>query len=86
MTHKEICDKLRIKRWIRGVFKMLKEDVKKIEVNTEVLFRGQDFDGSFLFKGVVSEVYEDHAIVLAEDMTLWLDKDTCNQFFVVKEK
>ena len=42
--------------------------------------RSTEFDGSFYFEGIITEVHEDHLICEADGMHLWVDDDTAGFF------
>lgn len=39
-----------------------------------------EFDGSGSREGIITEVHEDHAIMEADGMHLWIDDDTAEMF------
>lgn len=53
---------------------------KKLCCGDKVRYHAEDFDGVTDLNGVVTAVYEDHAVVHAGDMCLWVDEDT-EKFF-----
>ena len=46
------------------------------ETGDRVAWCWSDFDGAGSRVGIVTEIHEDHAIVCADGMNLWVDDDT----------
>lgn len=47
------------------------QDWRSWETGRKTIYEGTEFDGSFHFEGVITEVHEDHLICEAEGMHLW---------------
>ena len=57
------------------------KDWKCLKLRDPILFYGKEFDGSFREEGYVERIFDDHIIVKANGMSLWLDDDTESLFF-----
>lgn len=57
-------------------------DWKKLNVGDKVKYSWNEFDGQGNMNCVVTTIESDHAIVSADDMTLWLDDDNANMFTI----
>ena len=53
---------------------------RKWKVGDRVKDTVNDFDGRGSWNGTLTEMHEDHAIVEADGMHLWLDDDTADMF------
>ena len=58
-------------------------DWKNLKLGDPILYYGQEFDGKFSFNGYVEKIFEDHVIVKADGMDLWLDDDTKDLFMLL---
>jgi hypothetical protein len=56
------------------------QDWRSWETGRKTIYEGAEFDGSFHFEGVITEVHDDHLICEAEGMHLWVDDDTAGFF------
>lgn len=56
------------------------QDWRSWETGRKTIYEGAEFDGSFHFEGVITEVHDDHLICEAEGMHLWVDDDTAGLF------
>ena len=59
---------------------------RKLKLGDPILFYGQDFSGKFSFNGYVEKIFEDHVIVKADGMNLWLDDDTKDLFKLLESE
>ncbi len=57
-------------------------DIKKLKVGDRLTFFWDEFDGSGAIPGIVSSIEEDHAIVVADGQTLWLDSRNADMFAI----
>ena len=58
------------------------QDWRSWETGRKTIYEGTEFDGSFHFEGVITEVHEDHLICEAEGMHLWVDDDTAESAYL----
>lgn len=61
-------------------------DWKDWPIGSKVIYYWNEFDGSGSMKGILTAKEDDHSIVEAEDLKLWLDDDTADMFRIVKKK
>lgn len=61
-------------------------DFRTVKIGDKVKFESHDFDGAVTRYGVVTEVEDDHAIVRADGMNLWLDDYTAGQFSLIASR
>lgn len=55
--------------------------MKTYTLNQKVTFTADDFDGKTTMEAIITEVHDDYAIAkTADDITLWIDKDTDYMF------
>lgn len=54
---------------------------RKWNIGDRVQYIVNEFDGCRSWNGILTEMHEDHAIVEADGMKLWLDDDTQDLFF-----
>lgn len=57
-------------------------DFRTVKIGDRVKFTADDFDGRVEREGIVVKTDNDHAIVCADGMNLWLDDGTAYQFVV----
>ena len=57
------------------------KDWRNWEVGRPTIWAGRDFDGSWYFEGVITEKHEDHLILEADGMHIWIDDDFCDTVF-----
>jgi len=57
------------------------KDWKQLRLGESVIYYGKEFDGVFKEEGYVNEISDNHIIVKANGMNLWLDDDTESLFF-----
>ena len=50
------------------------------KVGESIIWETEEFDGKAKFTGTVTKKFEDHLIVEADSMNLWVDDDTEDQF------
>lgn len=55
-------------------------DWRDWKVGRKTIYSGTEFDGSFRYVGRVTEKHDDHLIVEADGMHLWVDDDTAELF------
>ena len=55
-------------------------DWKTWKKRRKTTWRWDDFDGSGSCEGIITEVAEDHAIMEADGMHLWIDDSTAEMF------
>ena len=53
---------------------------KNWKIGDKIKWSTNDFDGKTETIGVLTKMDEDHAIVEADGMHLWVDDDTCENF------
>ena len=55
---------------------------REYEVGQEVAYFFNEFDGSGVYKGIITEKHDDHRIVHVNDseMNLWLDDNNADMF------
>ena len=61
-------------------------DYRTLRPGDRVVYRYDDFDGSGELLGAVKEVAEDHVLIGADGMDLWLDDDNSYMFSRVAHK
>ena len=49
-------------------------------IGRKTIYSGTEFDGTFYYEGIVTEKHEDHLIVEADGMHLWVDDSTAEFF------
>ncbi len=55
-------------------------DWKTWKKGRKTTWKWDDFDGSGSCEGIITEVAEDHAIMEADGMHLWIDDSTAEMF------
>lgn len=53
---------------------------KSWQLGDSIEWYGTEFDGSFSYIGNVIKKFDDHLIVFADGMSLWVDDDTISQY------
>lgn len=53
---------------------------KSLKMNDKVSFHFNDFDGSGILWGRVTEVCKDHAIMTYDGSNYWIDDDTAHMY------
>lgn len=56
------------------------KDWRNLKVGDKATWTTKEFDGKAKATGTITEVSEDHAILTAEGMNLWIDDDTAEDF------
>lgn len=54
--------------------------MENMEKGRKTTWNWNEFDGSGSREGIITEVHEDHAIMEADGMHLWIDDDTAEMF------
>lgn len=60
---------------------LIRKDWRNWEVGRKTVWETHEFDGDSRCEGILTEKYEDHAIVDADGMQLWLDDDFLHMFW-----
>lgn len=53
---------------------------KELKLNDKIIFAGTEFDGTFRYEGIVTEVADTYVIATADGMGLLIDEDTKHLF------
>jgi hypothetical protein len=59
---------------------IIRKDWRNWPVGRKTVWETHEFDGDSVIEGVLTEKHEDHAIVEADGMRLWLDDDFAYMF------
>lgn len=59
---------------------IIRKDWRNWQVGRKTVWETHEFDGDSICEGVLTEKHEDHAIVEADGMRLWLDDDFAYMF------
>ena len=60
---------------------LVRKDWRNWEPGRRTMWEVHEFDGDSRREGILTEKYEDHAIVVADGMRLWLDDDFLYMFW-----
>lgn len=60
--------------------RMTEKDWRNWKVGRPTIYEYHDFDGDGMFRGVITAVYKDHAIMETRGEKLWVDDDTLYLF------